>query len=127
MDVTTRDLWMWLVLVFFHLRFLVAATIKIIQHWLWRSRRKFFTKSEKSFLEDASKNVIIEVSRCNLCFFFLLVEGGCVVFVFPPFWLCKIDVSNRSSGEVVGSESASGGYISATGTQGEVGMGTFKS
>ena len=26
-----------------------------------RSRRKFFTKSEKSFLEDASKNVIIEV------------------------------------------------------------------
>ena len=42
---------------------------------LWRSRRKFFTKSEKSFLEDASKNVIIEVSRCNLCYPCFFVGG----------------------------------------------------
>ena len=56
---------------------------------------------------------------------FLFFVGGrrMCFFVFPPFWVCKIDVSLETSGEVVGSESASGGYISATGTQGEVGIG----
>ena len=74
MDVATATV----VLFFFRLRFLAAAAINIIQHWLWRSRRKFFTKSEKSFLEDASKNVIIEVSRCIfvLSLFLCWWKGG---------------------------------------------------
>ena len=69
-DVTTRDLWMWLVLVFLFFSFFWLQQLV-----LWRSRRKFFTKSEKSFLEDASKNVIIEVSRCNLCYPCFFVGG----------------------------------------------------